>query len=96
MAPKLSKGEALIQVDPARVRFMHAKIRPVFSDGRRLEDTLADIVSGKVKVEDIPQIVVIQVGSDQFYSMNNRRLWVFKQLRDRGLLPDNLVTVRVR
>jgi hypothetical protein len=29
-------------------------------------------------------------------SMNNRRLWVLKQLRDRGLVPDNQVLVKVR
>ena len=29
-------------------------------------------------------------------SMNNRRLWVLKQLRERGALPNNEVLVKVR
>jgi hypothetical protein len=29
-------------------------------------------------------------------SMNNRRLWVLKEARERGLLKDNLVEVRMQ
>ena len=28
--------------------------------------------------------------------MNNRRLWVFKRCREEGLLPNNVISVRVR
>ena len=31
-----------------------------------------------------------------YFSLNNRRLWVFKRLREEGLLPNNQVAVRVR
>lgn len=31
-----------------------------------------------------------------YFSLNNRRLWVLKRCREEGLLPDNLVAVRVR
>jgi hypothetical protein len=31
-----------------------------------------------------------------YFSLNNRRLWVFKRCSDEGLLHDNLIPVRVR
>lgn len=31
-----------------------------------------------------------------YFSLNNRRLWVFKRLREEGLLPNNKIAVRVR
>lgn len=31
-----------------------------------------------------------------YFSLNNRRLWVFKRLREEGLLPNNQISVRVR
>lgn len=31
-----------------------------------------------------------------YFSLNNRRLWVFKRCRDEGLLDNNLIRVRVR
>jgi hypothetical protein len=82
--------------DPIHIRFMHSKIRPKFSDGKLVQQTLDDIVNGKLKIEDIPKIVVIKQDDTHFYSMNNRRLWVFKQCRELGILPDNKVVVRVR
>ena len=35
-------------------------------------------------------------GVQWYASMNNRRLWVLKELRARGLLPGNKVLVKVR
>eukprot|EP00928_Gymnodinium_smaydae_P031293 TRINITY_DN23007_c0_g1_i1.p1 TRINITY_DN23007_c0_g1~~TRINITY_DN23007_c0_g1_i1.p1 ORF type:complete len:214 (-),score=16.86 TRINITY_DN23007_c0_g1_i1:267-908(-) len=94
---------ATIDVDPARVRFQHSKIRPVFSGcGRSVEGTLEDIRQGKLKPSDLPPIQVI-VGPTEgtgdepwYFSLNNRRLWVLKRCRDEGLLPDNHISVRVR
>lgn len=31
-----------------------------------------------------------------YFSLNNRRLWVLKRLREEGLLPNNEIAVRVR
>jgi len=62
---------------------------------------LEDIKSGETKLTDLPPIQVL-VGSGSsdgwYFSLNNRRLWVLKQLRDGGFLEEqgNLVKVRVR
>ena len=54
--------EALIWVDPDRVRFQHARIRPYFSGcGRSVQDTLEDLRQGKVLLADIPPIQVSRV-----------------------------------
>jgi len=66
------------------------EVNPSFRCGKALESTLSDIESGRVAVGELPMITVIQQGEFMF-SMNNRRLWVFKQCRRRGLLKDNVV-----
>jgi hypothetical protein len=96
MPPKASKGESNEWVDPVNLRFTHSKIRPIFSDGHLVEETLAELVAGRLQVSDLPQIVVHKLDHQHYFSLNNRRLWVLKQLRDRGLLKDNKVLVRVR
>lgn len=96
----------LIMVDPARCRFQHSKIRPYFSGcGRSVHDTLEDIKEGKTNVMDIPPIQVLvgdeSMDDDQgqwYFSLNNRRLWVLKRLREEGHLEKygNKIAVRVR
>lgn len=93
--------EELLAVDPARIRYQHSRIRAHFSGcGRSVISTLESIQSGQCSVDDLPPIQVLQ-GPDQWYfTLNNRRLWVLKQLRHGGYLehrnPPNTVLVRVR
>ena len=90
-----------LMVDPARVRFQHARIRPFFSGcGRSVVETLEAIRQNKLSPSDLPPIQVI-VGPDtedgpNYFSLNNRRLWVLKRCREDGLLPNNQIYVRVR
>jgi hypothetical protein len=92
-----------LYVDPDRVRFQHARIRPHFSGcGRSLAETLDSIRQGTMSVDDLPLIQVLvgpvdEVhGSPWYFSLNNRRLWVLKQLRAEGRLDNNQIRVRVR
>lgn len=91
-----SNSEPTMLVDPRLIRFMHARIRPVFSDGKLVKQTLQDIIDRKLRPEDLPLCVVIRQDDTHYYSMNNRRMWVLKQCRELGLLKDNQVLVRVR
>ncbi|KAK3288555.1 hypothetical protein CYMTET_3976 [Cymbomonas tetramitiformis] len=92
---KVNAGEEYIRVDPRNIRFTHSKIRPYFSDARRVEDTLDEIKDGKLNPDELRNITVIQ--QETYYvSMNNRRLWVLKQCREQGLLRDDMVPVRVQ
>jgi hypothetical protein len=93
---KISKNEFTMQIDPKYIRFEHSKIRPKFSDQKSVQQTLQDIIDKKVQLKDIPHISVVPIDDKHFCSLNNRRLWVFKQLRDKGLLPGNQIEVRVK
>ena len=77
-------------------RFTHSRIRPFFSGGGyRIEDTLNQLINGQLSVEELPFITVIE-NNGNFYSLNNRRLYVLKNLRERGLLENNQVQVRIK
>lgn len=84
------------EVDPAIIYFSHARIRTTFSGcGRRVEDTLTEIVEGKLNPEALPYItVMLDRATGTYFSLNNRRLWVFKECKKRGLLEH--IRVRVR
>eukprot|EP00903_Cladosiphon_okamuranus_P013197 g12309.t1 len=93
-----------LDVDPRRVRYAHSKIKPLFSGcGRTIEQTLCEIRDGKTRAADLPMITVLfgpldpSDGQRWFFSLNNRRLFVFKECREEGLLgPTGLVRVRAR
>lgn len=93
----MARKEGFIDVDPALVYFTHARVRPLFSGcGRRLEDTLNALLSNSMDIDALPVITVLfgagGGGGDLLFSLNNRRLWVLKELRRAG----KLTTVRVR
>jgi hypothetical protein len=95
------EGDEWITVDPSRIRFQHARIRPLFSGcSRPVEQTLTDIREGKLKPEELPPIQVIvgpeEDGERWYFSLNNRRLWVLKRCREEGLLENNQIRVRWR
>jgi len=86
-------------VDPLEVYFTHARVRPFFSGcGRRLEDTLAELLAGRMRVEELPVITILYGagGGTMYFSLNNRRLWVLKELRKAGALENNTVRVRTK
>mmetsp|Transcript_27314 Transcript_27314/g.38415 ORF Transcript_27314/g.38415 Transcript_27314/m.38415 type:complete len:258 (-) Transcript_27314:6747-7520(-) len=88
-------------IDPARIRFQHARIRPYFSGcGRSVMETLESIRRGELSPADLPPIQVIVGPEDStgiwYFSLNNRRLYVLKRCREEGLLENDLVRVRVR
>ena len=82
------------------VRFTHSRVQPFFSGcGIRLEDTLEQLTSGRMALEDLPTITVIANSSADvtfFVSLNNRRLWVLKQLHDQGYFGNRTIKVRVK
>jgi hypothetical protein len=52
-------GDEWLYVDPERVRFQHARIRPYFSGcGRSVVETLESIRREELKPEDLPPIQV--------------------------------------
>lgn len=77
-------------LDPRIIYFTHSRIRDTFSGcGRTIAQTESEILSGTLKVSDIPMITVLFDGA-RYYSHNNRRLFLFKKL---GLIE---IEVRVK
>ncbi|KAL7454035.1 hypothetical protein ACHAWC_005682 [Mediolabrus comicus] len=100
-------GGELLYISPSRIRYQHSRIRSTFSGcGRSVTDTLDEIRRGELNPWDLPVIQVL-VGPDEndgngpwYFSLNNRRLWVFKQCLKEGLLDNskhnNTIPVRIR
>jgi len=84
-----SSGKAkksTIDIDPSIIRFTHARIRPYFTGcGKKIEDTIQEIVDGITTVEDLPLITVIE-NDGEYFSLNNRRLYTIKHFQGLGLL----------
>ncbi|KAI8914375.1 hypothetical protein EDD86DRAFT_273454 [Gorgonomyces haynaldii] len=85
-----------MDIDPAIIYFTHSKIRNRFSGcGKLLQETLEEILNGTTTVAQIPKIrVIYDQETDRYYSLNNRRLWLFKQLKQLGKLDTILVELR--
>ena len=72
------------------IYFTHSIISYKFTGcGKMLEETLNEIITGITSIESIPKIKVFYTyenGIIKYFSENNRRLWVFKQLEKLKLL----------
>lgn len=88
-----SQDGPLTYIDPLRVYFTFSRIRPQFSCGRRVRDTLDELLNDRIPVHSLPTISVLTDGENLF-SLNNRRLFVFKELAKAGKLTT--VPARVR
>jgi hypothetical protein len=81
----------IFPVNPDLIRFTHSRIRPYFSGcGKSIEQSLQEIREGNVAVEDIPLITVIEI-ENEYFSLNNRRLFMFKLLKKEGYLPSGTI-----
>ncbi|GMH50708.1 hypothetical protein TrRE_jg776 [Triparma retinervis] len=93
LPPHATEGEdGLLYLDPDKIRFQHSRVKSHFSGcGRSVLGTLDDIRQGTTEVADLPPIQIIigdvnEEGGVWYYSLNNRRLWVIKQLKKEGLV----------
>ncbi len=82
------------EIDPSVIYFTHSKLRKKFSDGKLVEETLKQVLDGNLKAEDLPKIkVMYDPATERYISMNNRRLWVLKQLNSLGKLQSIVVNI---
>lgn len=87
-------GGDVVQLDPSLIYFTFSRIRPLFSCGRTLHSTLEQIMNGTLTPQDLPLLCVFTDGAGRYYSQNNRRLYIYKQLQEEGKL--RTVPVRLR
>lgn len=85
-------GKGTIEIDPDLIYFTHSRIRPFFTGcNKRIEQTFEEIRQGVTSIEDIPLITVLY-NEGCYFSLNNRRLFLWKWLKREGLLPTNTIT----
>ena len=94
-----SGQSGLVEIDPAEVYFTHSRVRPQFSCGRRVEETLKDLEEGTIKWDDMPPVTFIASMTPcglgpPYFSLNNRRLFCLKRLREKGIITT--VNARVK
>lgn len=75
---------------PSEIRFSHDSIGRTFGrytphPYRPIGETLDDILTGKINVNSIPTISVYKKDG-QWFTANNRRLWVLQEVEKRGNL----------
>ena len=81
-------------MNPEYIRFTQVKISGAFKDGGDLHQTIEDLHSGKLSTRDFPPIRIFWVNGT-IYSLDNRRLYVFKQSRmPIGVQPATLEEIR--
>lgn len=73
------------RIAPSEIRFTQDNIGSVFRDGRGVNRAIEEIESGRIKVENFPAIRVARK-NNKYYSLDNRRLYVFRVLEKRGLI----------
>ncbi|VBB18986.1 hypothetical protein YASMINEVIRUS_1518 [Yasminevirus sp. GU-2018] len=85
-----------IMIDPDIVYFTHSRFRKQFTGcNKTIDQTLNEIRSGQITVNDIPKITVY-TDDNHYYSQNNRRLYLFKTCKKEGLLHGDVVSVFVK
>ncbi|UZO24578.1 uncharacterized protein OCT59_016874 [Rhizophagus irregularis] len=73
-----------IEIDPREVFYSQDSIRPRFKDdNRHVEDTIRQLVKGKISPRHIERIRVCTLNG-RMHSLDNRRLYVFKEAINRG------------
>ncbi|RNF26689.1 uncharacterized protein Tco025E_01087 [Trypanosoma conorhini] len=92
--PAKVKDDVIAEVDPATVYFTFSRIRPTFSCGRTIASTLDQFLRHELTPHDLPLLCVLADREGRRYSLNNRRLYLYKELRERGALTT--VPVRLR
>lgn len=91
-----TNGRGLITLSPERIYFTHSRVRPQFTGCNKvIADTLKEIVEGRTRVTDIPMITVIE-NDGNYFSLNNRRLYLFKELLKLGLIPSEGVLCQLK
>jgi hypothetical protein len=81
-------------LNPDIIYFTHSRIRGRFSGcGLTIEETYNQIVNKQIEISSIPKIKVFTDGSN-YYSENNRRLYLFKKCKQSGLLQEIDVVVK--
>jgi len=74
------------------IRFTQSSISGTFRDGRRVEDTVQQLRSGALQVQDLPRIRVVEF-LGMFWTLDNRRLHCIQQAFPKRSHAGKLISV---
>jgi len=101
LIPSRSVQQRLWKLRPSDITFSQDSVGSKFQDGNSLQDTLEELRSGRLKVEDIEKIKITwhshwkaSPGQPRWWTFTgNRRLTLFRILEREGRLDDIVVEV---
>lgn len=82
---------AVYRLRPSDIMYSQRTIAPHFQNGLPLEKLRDQICYRAISIRDIPMISVKFLPDGSYLSLDNRRLWVFKELENRGVINFILV-----
>ncbi|CAE8619129.1 unnamed protein product [Polarella glacialis] len=82
--PRTDVGESTLFMVPSDIRFTQAAIKVEFQNGLSLEDTACQLAGRDIRKRDVPMIQIVLHTDGHFYSLDNRRLAVFRLLQLAG------------
>ena len=71
---------------PCEICFTQATIKSEFKNGKSLEETACQLACSDIQKRDLPMIQVVQHSDGFMYSLDNRRLAVFRLLQLTGII----------
>ena len=96
MSGRRNRERGVQHWDPLALRFSHNEVTGVFRDGSSLDRLILDALgSGVSPVERFPALTLFQ-HEGYLFSLNNRRLYVARVLRHRGLCTKVRAVVRAK
>lgn len=76
----------IVMLKPSDIRFTTNAIRDRFDNNIKLTETLTQLQNHEITMDDIPRIHVVWNQEHwEWYTLNNRRLWVFQELEKNGM-----------
>lgn len=79
-----SSGRSYQYLKPSEIRYTQDSISSRFSKSKKtLQETLQSLLRKGIPKRDVPMIRVVQ-RNGKWWSFDNRRLWVFKELEKEG------------
>ncbi|XP_078481546.1 uncharacterized protein LOC144742627 [Ciona intestinalis] len=72
-----------IELSPAEIRFLQDSIGPYFRSGGSVNECIYDILRGRSDINTFPKIRIVK-RDNLFWSLDNRRLYIFRVLEERG------------
>ena len=76
-----------MRLKPSEIFYSQDSISKKFNNGKTIYSTLDECRDNSFKVALIPNIRVCQK-NERWYTLDNRRLWVFKRLEEEGRITD--------